>query len=79
MFESESGRVILDHVVATMPDSICGRIKVLTALQVLLTEAHPAYRRIGSMLIILELAEKQQSELPLHFTPSPAPTPGGAK
>jgi hypothetical protein len=58
---------LIAHAVATLPDSITRRKDLLSECLAFMPESHPLKARVDSMLLYLEVHEKQQTELPLLF------------
>jgi len=57
--------VLIDHALATLPDSISARKRLLRASVNVMKSNHPQYKTAVATLFTLEKHEAQQAKLPL--------------
>jgi len=70
---NESLEILTSHALATLPDSMAARKKLLRAVSNLIAGGHRDYRTVLSMLASLALHEKQQSRLGFRIRPAKKP------
>lgn len=58
--------VLVDHALATLPDSISARKKLLRAILHTMTTSHPEHARVLRMLGFINKHEAEQAKLPLR-------------
>ena len=59
--------IIIAHVHATLPDSLCKRKELLAAVLNVVKPNHPARRGTAAMLTALHEHDRAQTELALEF------------
>lgn len=57
--------ILIEHALATLPDSIAKRKTLLRAVSNKTSTHHPDFKRVNLMLVYLEKHEAQQASLPL--------------
>lgn len=55
---------IVAHVISTLPDSIQARKAILADLIEIMDRKHPDFKQLQMMLILLEIHEQHQLDLP---------------